>query len=107
MFDFFKDGVGQFSNIFDCEHVGIGFSYSGEYFFLLELIVEDGQLYAFVVFELSSGEWVSNDDGDGFGHGVVDCSGDEASYFKHGGVGDFFISHDFVLSFFWNSVILH
>ena len=59
-FNVLKNSCNEGLNSFVGKHVRIELSDSGEYFFLLKLIVEDGHFLSIVIFELTSRKRISH-----------------------------------------------
>lgn len=76
-------------------------------FFLLDLVIEDGNFFTIWVFELRSDKRVAGDDGASFRKSKKECSWDERSCNEHSCIWDLFVSSSGVVAVFLYFSVSH
>lgn len=105
-------GIVQHSirDLIDClsgEEIGIGLCQPREYFFLLDLVIQNGHFPTLIVLKLSSGKRVADDDGGSFGEVKEHSSRDEPSGLEHRRISDLLVSNHLILAFLRHFMVSH
>lgn len=87
-----KDLMRNLVDIFSSQDAGIDLSDSGDNLSLLGLVVEDGNLFAFLILELPSEQRVSGGYGNNFGILISDDVVDVRPGHQHRGIGYLFVA---------------